>query len=99
MHHSGNENIKLIKIPLQFEYLFPTALVRPKIDFGLNMFHSISDYGANISLTAATSVGVLAKLTNFLYLDLNASSDLFAFNYYTPFFLSLSLQAGLYVKF
>ena len=86
-------NVNYIQIPLQFEYVYPYKVVKPKFDIGLNWLVT-SDGG--IGLTTLVGGGCYIKMTNFLYLNLDISSDLFHFSYETNFFTSFSTSVGLY---
>jgi hypothetical protein len=98
--YTGTPSFLLLKVPLQFEYLFPSKGIIPKIDLGVNYYSvNYTDYGNGKMLTFATSLGVLFKLAKFMYIDLSINSDLFEFTFDTDFFLSNAIETGIYFKF
>jgi hypothetical protein len=89
---------RVIKVPLQFEYLFPDKPVRPKFDLGVNVFFDGPGYDNSV----AANAGVLFKLWPSIYLDLNLGGEI------TPIgsmiageglnWISYSLNTGLYFR-
>jgi hypothetical protein len=90
---------RVSKLTLQFEYLFPDKLIRPKFDLGVNVFFG-SLYTEN-SLTA--NAGLLFKLWPSIYLDLNMGGDINSIGSMIAgdgvFWISYSLNTGLYFRF
>ncbi|NOU47523.1 MAG: hypothetical protein HOO86_10735 [Bacteroidales bacterium] len=84
-----------IQIPIQFEYVYPFKVIKPKFDIGLNM-HFLSDEGQG--LTTLVSSGCLIRLTDRIYLDFDISTDLFAFSYETGVFLTFVARTGIYIN-
>jgi hypothetical protein len=84
------------QIPLQFVYQYHFHALRPKWEAGIN-FHSFDAKG--YALTALAGGGCLVKLSNRLYFDVTLSSDLFVFDFRSPFLMTLSAQTGLVFRF
>ncbi|HAF27580.1 MAG TPA: hypothetical protein DCG75_00895 [Bacteroidales bacterium] len=90
---------KISRIPLQFEYLSPKRIVRPKFDFGISvLLIKVDKYKPYKSLTMVTSGGILIKLFKEVYLDLDIEIDLLQFTFETDFFISNSVRTGIYFK-
>jgi hypothetical protein len=89
-----------LRIPLQFEYLFPDHFIRPRFDAGIN-FYSLkyADKTYDNGLTLNLAGGILLKLTDFLYISLDAEIDFYKFKSVVSELLSHSLNGGLYIKF
>jgi hypothetical protein len=87
---------QIIKVPIQFEYLFPDKLIRPKIDFGCNYW--TVDRGLGKTLTLASSIGILIKVSKCLYFDINVDADICQLTYDTGFFISHAANAGICIK-
>jgi len=83
------------QIPFVFEYLYSYNTIKPKFDIGVN-WHLYSNGG--VGLTTLVSGGCLVKVTDWLFIDFDISSDLFHFSYETDFFLTLAARTGLYIK-
>jgi len=89
----NNENIspktELYKIPLQFEYLYPRGVIRPRASIGFDF----------LILEPACSVGVNIKINKHLYLSVNYDLNFYSEDSKLNFpnrFLSQSLYTGLY---
>ncbi len=95
-----SNDLSMYKIPLQFEYLFPNKLIRPKFDLGFNVYLlNNPSYSEGMALTLATSGGFLVRLTKFMYLDLSFETDILQFTYETDLFLSHSFGLGTFILF
>jgi hypothetical protein len=93
--YTDNPAFNHYQIPFQFEYVFDYKIIKPKFDFGVN-WH-IMDKGAVALLTLVSGV-CYVKLTNWVYLDFDISSDLFFFNYESELFETFAIRSGLYIK-
>lgn len=89
----------LLKIPIQFEYLFLSHSIRPKLDVGFNYYHVNSPNGVGKGLTVACSGGVLFMVNELLAFDLSMSSDLLALAYGSALFTSYSIETGMRITF
>lgn len=89
--------VNYFQIPLQFEYVYPFKRIKPKYHIGTNI-HFLKEEGnlTGFTLTTLAGGGCYIKLANWIYLDIDISSDLFAFNYSTTFIESFALRTGLY---
>ena len=95
LYSKHDNDISMFKIPLKFEYVFPKKIVRPKFDFGVNVYSTKnSNYTEGMGLTLATSGGVMVALTKAIAIDLSIETDILAFNYETDLFISHSLGIG-----
>ncbi len=87
------------QIPIQFEYVYPFQVIKPKFNIGVNaQFVKESDLFLGGTVTALVGTGFYIKMTNWMYLDFDINSDLFAMSYETGFFESFSTSIGLYIK-
>lgn len=88
-----------IQVPLQFEYVYPFKIIKPKLDFGINA-HFVKKFGefSGGTITALVGTGFYLKVTNWMYLDFDINSDLFALNYNTEFLESFATSMGIYIK-
>jgi hypothetical protein len=87
------------QVPIQFEYVYPLKVIKPKFNFGINaQFVKESGEFLGGTITALVGTGFYLKLTNWMYLDFDINSDLFAMNYETGFFESFATSIGLYIK-
>lgn len=89
----------LVQIPLQLEYVFPYKHIKPKFNFGVNMlflYNAQSFEGGTVTALAGT--GFYLKMTNWIYLDFNIESDLFALGNKAQLFNTFSTTFGLYFK-
>jgi len=97
LYSKYEKDLTMIKIPFQFEYIFPNKIIRPKFDVGFNAYgFRNSENTEGIGLTFAVAGGVLLRVTKFLYLDLNVETDIFQFTWETGFFISHSFGTGLF---
>ena len=83
------------QIPLQLEYVYPFRVIKPKFDIGVNA-HFIRETGelSEAGLSALVNGGCYIKLTNWMYLDFDISTDLFFFDYQTDIFESFATRIG-----
>lgn len=81
------------RVPIQFEYLFGTGNIQPKIDVGVNYYTWAYERSRDHFLTLACSVGVVVKLSNYVSFDLAISSDITDF--INTAFVSYSAETGL----
>lgn len=87
------------QVPIQFEYVYPFKVIKPKFDFGINaQFIKESGEFSGGTITALVGMGFYLKVTNWMYLDFDINSDLFAMNYETGLFESFATSLGLYIK-
>lgn len=87
------------QIPIQFGYVYPFKVIKPKLDFGFNaQFIKESGEFSGGTVTAFVGAGFYLKMTNWMYLDFDINSDLFALNYETGFFESIATSIGLYIE-
>jgi len=93
---SYSQDFTLIKIPIQFEYVFPYRIFKPKVDVGFN-YYRIRPEG--MGLNTALSVGVLIKASDYMYFDFSVETDLFNMSYESKLLLLQAATVGLYLKF
>lgn len=94
----------IIKIPMQFEYLFPDKRIRPRIDIGINYCKANGgEEGSGPFYTLAGDAGLLFRIVKKIYFGCNAGFELAtSFNPISqnlklePF--SYSVNTGLYIK-
>ncbi|PWE00956.1 hypothetical protein [Marinilabilia rubra] len=88
-------NGSLTKIPLQIKYLFPDKIIRPKFEFGINIFTSANtENHEGFLFTMAPSAGLMIKATKSVYVDLNLETDI-AFLIFKPeAFISRTMGVG-----
>ena len=100
LYSKHDNDISMYKIPLQFEYVFPKKIVRPKLDLGVNIYSTkIPNYTQGMALTLAASGGLMVTLTKFMYLNLSIETDILKFTYETEFFISNSFGIGTFILF
>jgi hypothetical protein len=87
------------QIPLQIEYVYPFKVIKPKFDLGINaQFIKESGEFSGGTITVLVGAGFYLKVTNWMHLDFDINSDLFALNYRTELFESFALSIGLNIK-
>lgn len=97
LHFALKGPYKYYQIPLQFEYVFPFKVIKPKFAIGVNAhFIGYPDVGYYGSLSTLVNGGFYVKLTDWMYLDLDISSDLFFFDNKTGVFESFATRTGLF---
>jgi len=100
LYSNHDNDISMYKIPLQFEYVFPKKIVRPKLDLGVNVYSLKNpDYTEGMGMTLAASGGFMVTITKFMYLDLSIETDILAFRYDTDFFIYHSFGIGTFILF
>ncbi|MFN8206026.1 MAG: hypothetical protein U0T82_01265 [Bacteroidales bacterium] len=100
LYSTHNDNISMYKIPLQFEYMFPKKIVKPKFDLGVNVYSlKYPGFTENMGLTLAASGGLQVALTEFMNIDLSLETDILSFTYETDFLISHSFGIGIFFLF
>ncbi len=66
---------KLFYVPLQFEYLFPKALIRPKFYGGINNYFYKDDYGSDLFYTYTVGAGAMVSITQNLGVCFSVNTD------------------------
>jgi hypothetical protein len=100
MYYKSYENTSNYKIPIQFSYIIPYKVIRPKFDLGVNIYSArIPEYLISNAMTLAASGGFLVRATKFMYLDLYFETDILQFKYETKLFISHSFGLGVFVVF
>jgi hypothetical protein len=98
LYSNYDEEISIIKLPIQFEYLFTNKIIRPKLDVGVNVYmERQSGYTTGTILTMSVASGILVQFSKNAFLNLNIETDLFQFSYKTDFFISQSLGIGMII--
>ena len=93
-------SLALSCIPIQFEYLFPKAFIRPKIFLGINNYISKEDGGNTFFHTYVLGAGAMIPITANLSFDCALNTDyLFTTVYDTDGFLMWGGFAGLNLRF
>ena len=98
--YSEKEKYNFLKIPFQFEYLFPDWFIRPKFDFGVNFYSLSSPYSSDRdkALFLAGSVGSLVTINKHIYLDLSLDSDISTISIRPYLFDTFAFNAGIYLQ-
>jgi len=102
-----NEKFVFYRIPLQFQYLYPSKIFIPKISYGLNII--LSDYDREtgslyINHTLSINPGFMYKLRNSIYASFNLNTDftpltdLFKYKSLKFNLISYSVEVGIYFK-
>jgi len=100
LYSERDNNISMYKIPLQFEYVYPNKIIRPKFGLGLNAYTLKNPtYTEEKALTLAASGGFLLRLSDFAYMDFNIETDILQFTYESEFFISHSFGMGVFFLF
>ncbi|MEN8249745.1 MAG: hypothetical protein ABFS32_12490 [Bacteroidota bacterium] len=97
--HEGEDF--MYKIPLQFEYIFPAKIIRPKFDLGFNTyFYRTKEYLLEMGATLAASGGISVRVFKFIYLDIYFESDILDLSLQNnPFFIAHSIGFGTRITF
>ena len=98
---AGTANdFKVIRIPLQGEYLFFSGTVRPKIDFGFNIFRVKTGEDSGGGLSTSIGGGFLIAISRSTFFDITVNADPYAFHPFSPVesFVYGSVEGGLYIK-
>ncbi len=90
---------KIYTVPVAFEYQMAYKRIKPKFDLGVNA-HFINRQGSfeGAGLSLAAGAGVLIKLTSFMYLDAEVTSDITGFAYETDLIRGVGYRGGIYFK-
>lgn len=97
--YAFNDSIHLYKVPLQFQYLFPSKQFRPKVNIGFNIYK----LGTEMLATPHIGIGFISKLYKSVNFSATINSD------FAPLFpvlvgdaklgvFSYSFEAGLYIE-
>jgi hypothetical protein len=88
-----DEGKNIFKIPVQFEYIYPRGIFRPRIAYGFNFY--TTDYRS-----VSVNLGSNIKLTENLFVSATSDIEFNSFALILPKdFLSYSLKLGVLVEF
>ncbi|MBR8538241.1 hypothetical protein KDU71_21900 [Carboxylicivirga sediminis] len=95
----GEIDYKIYTVPAAFEYQMPFKRIKPKLDLGINA-HFINSQGRfeGAGLSLAAGAGVMIKVTSFMYLDAEVTSDITGFAYETDLIQGVGYRGGIYFK-
>ncbi|WP_439182049.1 hypothetical protein [Carboxylicivirga taeanensis] len=90
---------KIYTIPIAFEYQMAYKRIKPKFDLGINM-HLIHKNGSfnQTGLSLFAGAGLLVKISSFLYLNAELTSDVVGFASETDLIKGLGYRGGIYFK-
>lgn len=101
----GNEQVEIIKIPLQIQYLFNGSKFQPKFSGGFNFLKlNYSNYENQLAHTFCLNTGFISKLSKNISFSTNLNFDIvpigmtFMNNYYGISLISYSINLGVYIK-
>jgi hypothetical protein len=96
LHFASQAPYTYYQIPLQFEYVYPFKVIKPKFDVGVNA-HFVRKSGVlwSAGLSTLVNAGCYVELTKWMYLDFDVSTDLFFFLYETGVFENITSRMGL----
>ncbi|WP_157202427.1 hypothetical protein [Marinilabilia salmonicolor] len=77
--YGQSSSVDVFQIPLQFEYVYPAKVFKPKLNIGVNTFLA-KNHGFPITVFAGG--GCLVKLSDRLFLDFEMSSDLISVDFF-----------------
>ncbi len=91
----------MFKLPLQFEYLYPGKIVRPKMNIGINYYRfkylkqkEFQPENLYQNLTFAAGGGFMFLIVKDFYIDANVETDIFTFTFSDGVFLDYTLGLG-----
>jgi hypothetical protein len=98
---SSNDTMRIYKLPLQIQYLYPNAKFRPKVSFGINLnFQNFNSKYVQTDLSNSWQfcLGFIYKLANHSYFSANVYTDFYSVGPIKYKLLSYSFIGGLYFE-
>jgi len=86
---------KFLQVPILFERVYLMGVVSPKFDAGVKRHFGRKE---GFSLTAFASAGCLIKVSEWIYFNMDVSSDLFHMFFDDNFFMSCAGRTGVHIR-
>ncbi len=88
---------KLYRIPILLEYIFPSKIIQPKFNLGINVLTERERSGGIILFSAGA--GALVKIHKNIFLNLSGDTEIKDGTTEGSFFPTFSYHTGLHIKF